>query len=235
MSGNDFYLVPIHEITDLKNTTEPSINHALIKLKKKEREIFENENMNKQTRIELQGYLNRTLRESNHQKNSVVISSDSSSGSVEIPQKKINLNGFNYLKLIYASIPNRLEQDAYNFLSKLEKSSVKSIDDLGCVTLSGTGDEVELKDLLCGIIVHIARVSHIESFLSKILKHLEENIIKNEKLIEVLSCKKFEKHDYEYHSKEDGTENLQDTMQDIAMSLSEKGMRVAKKIFSWIL
>ena len=72
----------------------------------------------------------------------------------------------------------------------MEKSKVISIDDLGCVTLSETSDEVKLKDLLRAIFVHNARVSHFESFLSKILIHIDENIIKNEKLIKLLSREK---------------------------------------------
>ena len=72
-------------------------------------------------------------------------------------------------------------------ISKLKKSKVIPIDDLGYVTLSGTGDEVKLKDLWRAIFVHNARVTHIESLLSKTHKHIDENIIKNKKLIKLLS------------------------------------------------
>ena len=106
---------------DLKNSRMPSINHESINLKKKEQEISKNENMNKQTSIELQGHMNRILRESKVHKNSVVTSSDSPSGSVKMQQNKINLNDINYLKFIYTSVPNGLEQDAHNLFSKLEK------------------------------------------------------------------------------------------------------------------
>ena len=235
VSRNEFYLVPIHEMEDLQNSSKTSINHKSMKLKKKEREIIENENMNKQTRIELHGHLNRIFRESNDQNNSVVTSSDSPSGSVKMQQNKINLNDIKYLKFIYASVPDGLEQDAYNLISKLEKSNVIRIDDLGYVTLSRTGDEVKLKDLLRAIFVHNARVTHIESFLSKILKDIDENIIKNEKLIKLLGGEKIKKYDFECHRDEDGFENFHDTMQDIAMSLSGSGNRVTNKLISWII
>ena len=119
-------------------------------------------------------------------------------------------------------------------ISKLVNSKIISVDDLGYVKLSGTGDEVQLKDLIRAIFVHSAGVSHIESFLSKILKHIDENIIKNGKLIKLLDRKKIKKHDYESHSDEDGAGNFQDTMQHIAMSIGGRGMRVTNKIFSWI-
>ena len=60
---NDFYLVPNHEMEHLQNSSQPSINHESMNSKKKEQEIFEIENMNKQTRIELQGNMNKILRE----------------------------------------------------------------------------------------------------------------------------------------------------------------------------
>ena len=75
----------------------------------------------------------------------------------------------------------------------------------------------------------------VESFLSKILKHIDENIIKNEKLIKLLCRKKIKKHDYESHGDENSAENVQDTIQDIAMSLTGRGMRVTNKIISWII
>ena len=108
-----------------------------------------------------------------------------------------------------------------------KKSKVISIDEHGCVTLSGTGDEVKLKDLLRALFVHNAWVSHINSFLSKILKHINEIKIKNKKLIKLI-CQK--KHDYESHGDEDCADNFQDTMQDIAMPLRGRGMRVTNKI-----
>ena len=172
--------------------------------------------MNKQTRIELQGHVNRTLRESNDQKNSVVTSSDSPSGSVKMEHNKINLNDIKNLKYIYASVPNWIEQDVYNLISKLEKSKDISLDDLGYVTMSGTGDEVKLKDLLRAFFVHNARVTHIKSFLSKILKHIDKNIFEHEKLNKLLSREKIKKYNYESHSNEDGVEIFQDTKQDIA-------------------
>ena len=63
-------------------------------LKKQEQETFENENMNKQTRIELEGNLNRILRKNNDQKNNVLTSSDSPSGSVKLPRNKTSLNSY---------------------------------------------------------------------------------------------------------------------------------------------
>ena len=80
---NDMYLVPIHEMEDLHNSSKPSINHETMNLKKKKKqEVSENENMNKQTRIEVQGQMNRILRENNDQNNSLVTLSDSPLGSV---------------------------------------------------------------------------------------------------------------------------------------------------------
>ena len=130
------------------------------------------------------------LRENNYQKNSVGSSSDSPSRSVKMQPNKINLNYIIYLKFVYASVPNGLEQDAYNLISKLKKNKVTSIDDLGYVTMSGAGDEVKLKDLFRVIFDHNAKVTNIESFLTKILKHIDENIIKKEKLIKLLGRKK---------------------------------------------
>ena len=132
--------------------------------------------------------MNRILRESNEQKNSVMTPSDSPSGSVKMQQNKRNLKYINYLKFLHPIVPNRIELDAYKLISNLKESKVISIDDLEYITLSGTDDEVKSKDLFSAIVVHSARVSHIESFLSKILKHNDENINKNQKFI---------KHDYE--------------------------------------
>ena len=72
-------------------------------LKKKEQEIFENENMNKHTRKELQKRLNSILRKRYDQRNSVVTSPDSPSGFVKMQKNKININDIIYLKFIYAS------------------------------------------------------------------------------------------------------------------------------------
>ena len=64
-------------------------------------------------------------------------------------------------------------------INKLEKNKVIAINDLEDVTLNDIGDKVKLKDLLHAIFVRKARVSHIESFLTKILIHIDENLIKN--------------------------------------------------------
>ena len=97
----------------------------------------------------------------------------------------------------------------------------------------GTCDEVKLKDSLRAIFIQNARVSHIESFLSKILKQIDENIFKNQKLIKLLSQEKINKHDYESLSDEDGAETFQDTVLDSAMSSSGRGIRVTNEIISW--
>ena len=102
------------------------------------------------------------------------------------------------------------------------------------MTLSGKGDGIKLKGLSRAFFVHNSRVTHIKSFLSKILKHIDNNIIKNGNSIELLGHEKIKKYDYESHSNENGADNCQDTMQDIAMSLSWRDMRVTDKIFSWI-
>ena len=65
VSRNDFYLASTHEMEDLLNSSKTSINHKSMNLKMKEQEIFKNENMNKQTRIELQGHVKGRLKESN--------------------------------------------------------------------------------------------------------------------------------------------------------------------------
>ena len=70
------------------------------------------------------------------------------------------------------------------------KIKVRRIDYLGYVTLSGMGDEVKLKDLIRAIFVRNARVPRIKSFLCKISIRVDENIIKIEKLIELLSYQK---------------------------------------------
>ena len=154
---------------------------------------------------------------------------------MKMQQNKINLNDIKYLKFVFASVPNGLEQDAYNLISELVKSKVISIDDLGYVTLSGTADEVKLKDLIRAIFVHNAGVRRIGSFLSKILKHIDENIIKNDKLIKLLSREKIKESDQKSVSNEAGVEKFQDTMEDIAMSLSGRGKSVTNKIISWII
>ena len=54
-----FYLVHIHEIEDLQNSNKASMNCVSMNTQKKERNIFDNENFNKQTKIEIQGHKNR--------------------------------------------------------------------------------------------------------------------------------------------------------------------------------
>ena len=49
--------------------------------------------------------------------------------------------------------------------------------------LNDTDDDFKLKDLLRTNFVRKARVSDIESFLTKVLIHIDENLIKNENLI----------------------------------------------------
>ena len=136
------------------------------------------------------------------------------------------------MKLIYASVPNGLEQDAYNLMSNLERSNVISIDDQGYVTFSGKSDEVKLKDLLRAIFVCRARVSHIESFLTKILIHIDENLIKNEKLIKLSSDEKSIKHEYDSHTDDDSGEVLQYTLQDSALFLREQ-FTPKKNLYYW--
>ena len=75
-------------------------------------------------------------------------------------------------------------------------------------------------------------VSHIESFLSKILIHIEENLIKNEKLIKLSNDEKSIKP--EYDSDDDSGELFQDTLEDSTLSLSGAGIRVTNKIIQWI-
>ena len=53
------------------------------------------------------------------------------------------------------------------------KEGIIAINDLGYVTLNDKYDEVKLKDLLCEIFVRKASVSHIESFLTKILVYID--------------------------------------------------------------
>ena len=100
------------------------------------------------------------------------------------------------------------------------------------MTLNDTGDEVKLKDLLRAIFVRKARVSHIESFLSKILIHIEQNLIKNEKLIKLSNEEKSLKP--EYDSDDDSGELFQDTMENSTLSLSGAGIRVSNKVIKWI-
>ena len=73
----EFYLVPIHEMEDLQNSSKVSMNHVSLNPQKIERNIFDNENINKQAKIEIQGHMNRLLRESNESKKRVVTSPDS--------------------------------------------------------------------------------------------------------------------------------------------------------------
>ena len=74
--------------------------------------------------------------------------------------------------------------------------------------MNGTGDEVKLKGLLRVIFVHNARVSHIKSFISKILKLIDKNIIKNENFIKLFRHEQIKMHEYEYHNNEDGADNF---------------------------
>ena len=97
-------------------------------------------------------------------------------------------------------------------INKLEKK-VLATNALGYVTLNDTGDEVKLKDLLRALFFRKARVSHIESFLSKILIHTEENLIKNEKLIKLLNDEKSIKPEYDSHTDDHSGELFQDTLE----------------------
>ena len=139
-----------------------------------------------------------------------------------------------YMKFIYASVPNGLDDKAYNLIKKLEKNRVITINDLGYVTLNDTSDEVKLKDLLRAIFVREARVSHIESFPTKIFIHIDENLIKNEKLIKLSNDKKSIKPEYDSHTDDDSGELFQDTSEDSTLSLSGAGIRVYNKIIHWI-
>ena len=226
----EFYLVPIHEMEDLQNLSKVSMNHVSLNPQKIERNIFDNENINKQAKIEIQGHMNRLLRESNEPKNRVVTSPDSK--PVKMQEDEIKPKIHKYMKFIYANVPNGLEEKAYNLINKLEKNKIIAINELGYVTLNDTGDEVKLKDLLRAIFVRKARVSHIESFLSKILIHIEENLIKNEKLIKLSNEEKSLKP--EYDSDDDSGELFQDTMENSTLSLSGAGIRVSNKVIKWI-
>ena len=232
----EFYLVPIHEMQDLQNSSKASMNNVSINPEKKEREIFDNQNINKEAKIEIQGHINRLLRESKGKKNAVVMSPESESRPLKMQENEIKLKNHRYLKIIYASVPNGLEEKAYNLISKLEKSNVISIDYLGYVTLNGTGDLVKLKDLLRAIFVRKARVSHIQSFLTKIIIHIDENLIKNEKLIKLSNDEKSIRDEYDSHSDDDSGELFQDTLQDSRLSLSGGGggIPISNKIIQWI-
>ena len=232
----EFYLVPIHEMEDLQNSSKASMNHVSMNPEKKERKVFDNENINNEAKIEIQGHINRLLRDSNGKNNGVVMSSDSESRPLKMQENEIKLKNHRYLKIIYSSVPNGLEEKAYNLISKLEKTNVISIDNLGYVTLNGTDDEVKLKDLLRAIFVRKARVSHIESFLTKIIIHIDYNLIKNEKMIKLSSHEKSVKDEYESHTDDDHSEIFEDTLQDSRLSLSGGGrIPVTNKIIKWII
>ena len=53
---DEFYTVLNHELEDLQNSRITPMNHVSTHLKRNEQNIFKNENINKETKIELQGH-----------------------------------------------------------------------------------------------------------------------------------------------------------------------------------
>ena len=114
------------------------MKHAPMSLINNEQYIFESDNINKETKIELQGHMNRLLRESDVQKNRRVTTSSSPTKPLRMNERKIIPKDISYLKFIYANVQNKLEQNAYTLVSALEKSKVITIDNLENLLLKDT-------------------------------------------------------------------------------------------------
>ena len=229
----EFYLVPTHEMEDLQNSNKSVDNdNPSLNPQRKEQILFNNGNINKEAKLELQGHMNRLVRKSKDHKNKIIAYPTDNVGSVNEVDEKY----FSYMRFIFANVPNGFEQNAYNLVSKLEKSGVIKTNDDGGVTLNSTDKEIKLKDLLRAIFVCNGKVSHIKKFLTNFVLHLDKDIIRNKKLIKLIDDVNHIKREYD-SSSEDDNDKFHDTMslEDNALNLRGSGVQVTNKLIPWII
>ena len=223
----EFYLVPVHEMDELRNKT-PDVKDSSNPYAD-ENKLFNNENLNKETILGIKQQMDR-LRSEIHDK-------ISNKKKEEIPiVKNENQKHLSYMKTIIGNVPSGSEVEAMKTIDDMEKNGViVTVNGKYARLNDGSGDEVSLRDLIRAIYIRNAKVSHIKVFLSKIINHISKDIIRNEKLIELDILSKNSKKEEEVFPDGDTTiGDGEDVFYDNVLDVSG-GSNIKTKFVPWMV
>lgn len=222
----EFYLVPAHEMDEIRNKSHDSkekINPYPV-----ENKLFNNENLSKETVLEIKQQMDRLRSE--------IQNNISAKKEEKIPNmKNENPKHLNYMKAVMGNTPSGLELVAMKTIEDLEKNGViLTVNGKYAMLKDGSGDEVSLRDLIRAIFVRNAKVSHIKEFLTQIIGHINMDNIRNDKLREIGKRSKSFKEEPEDSSQYNNSSDEEgDVFHDSVLQTSG-GRLTNSKVIPWI-